>query len=489
MRLARVALLVVVALVGAVCATSASERLAQALNAAQPTTAERARLRIIARYRTLPSGPVEQGPPGFLGPAGAWNDVYSVFTVDHDRYTSSAWQGRVLRMLDGMRTGAPEDRAALEHFDYGPIEAYYGGHQAVVIYPRGSDWRQSGTVLDPWPNQRPDTFSITEWSDRFWFGVGPSTVYAGLYPLTGAAAYPASGPTLPEAQPAPADATAAVLVQSPVRLLVTDALGRRVGWADEVSFVYEIPGTDIDLFPEADGGYGMVVLLPLAAYDVRVTGDSPGSFSFVRALPTTVAAYPLASARGVPIVPGEQFSFRLSADAADAPLQGSDGTVHMLEAMDVTVLTGGVSLPPTTPTVSEPPAEVTIPSTPPAAVTTTTTIGVPPASGALADGVAITAPVEGEHIQGRVEVRGTGKPGALIVVSTEVHAQANDELLRDVPGSRARIGEDGAWQVWVAAPVLPENVAQPLYYILKAHWITADGQQSGEARVKLYRAE
>lgn len=103
-------------------------------------------------------------------------------------------------------------------------------------------------------------------------------------------------------------------------------------------------------------------------------------------------------------------------------------------------------------------------------------------------GVTITSPREGDRVAGRVQVSGTGRPGALIVVSTEARAQDNDELLRDVPGSRHRIEDDGTWQVWVAAPALPENVAKPLYYVIKAKWITRT-EESPETQVKVFRAE
>ncbi|MGI5818177.1 MAG: hypothetical protein ACOX9R_08775 [Armatimonadota bacterium] len=103
-------------------------------------------------------------------------------------------------------------------------------------------------------------------------------------------------------------------------------------------------------------------------------------------------------------------------------------------------------------------------------------------------GVAITTPRDGDRVAGRVEVAGTGRPGALIVVSSEARSQATDELLRDVPGSRHRIEDDGTWQVWVAAPTLPDNVAVPLYYIIKAKWVTRD-EESPETQVKVFRAD
>lgn len=102
--------------------------------------------------------------------------------------------------------------------------------------------------------------------------------------------------------------------------------------------------------------------------------------------------------------------------------------------------------------------------------------------------LSITSPRPGDRVAGRVEVTGTGKPGALIVVSTEARKQANDELLRDVPGSRHPIKEDGTWQVWVAAPELPPNVMEPMYYIIKAHWVTPN-ERSESVEVKVFRRD
>ncbi len=459
----------------------------------QPVSAAEAMQHILTRFNRLGTGPEMDAWMTSTISAGSLNNIYSVFTDVNDNYVCGAWQGRVLDMLDAMRNGSPEEKAIFEHYDYGPIQAYYGGHQAVVVYPRGTDWRQTGTVLDPWPNQRPDTYTIQAWEDRFWFGVGPSSVYQGQYPLTGGADYPKPRLSIPPDHMAvlrrlprdqrdrylaltnandranfianlPPNVTqsTAVSVQSPVRMLITDVLGRRVGWQDQTTFVYEIPGADVDVFPEPDGTFGMTALLPYAEYNVQVTADGPGSFGFVRAMPATVTANPLMQAENVPIGPGQSFSYRLSPGMPDAALVAADGTHRMLATVPLSA--------------PSPPGDK--PGGPMKITTTAATAGV-----------TITMPREGDRVQGRVEVRGTGRPGALIVVSTEVHAQDDDELLRDVPGSRHRINDDGTWQVWVAAPVLPANIMEPLYYILKAQWMTADGQQSEVATVRLYRAE
>jgi len=472
----------------------------------QTVTAAEALQHILARFRNLGSGPVEGSAPTYVGSAGFWNNMYSVFTDTHDEYVCGGWQGKVLEMLDAMRNGTDTEKAVFDHYDYGPIQAYYGGHQAVVIYPKGSDWRKTGTVLDPWPNQRPETFTMAQWGDRFWFGVGPSSVYEGQYPLTGGTDYPKPRLKIPPghmallrrvpkaqreqylaltSQPArdqfiqslPPSVTesTAVAVHSPVKMLITDAVGRRVGWQDRQTFVYEIPGADVDLFPEEGTDHGMVALLPLAEYRVQITGEAPGTFGFMRAMPATVTSAPLTEQREIPIDAGQAFTCRLSPTMPDAPLMGGDGTMMALVPMPVDAVAGA------------------------ATGTATTTGGQPagpvggttqprPVTGGAAQGVTITTPRPGDHVAGRVTVAGTGKPGALIVVSTEVRAQDDDELLRDVPGSRHKINDDGTWQVWVAAPELPKNIMEPLYYIIKAHWVTP-AERSEPAQVKVFRAE
>ena len=85
----------------------------------------------------------------------------------------------MLGLLDNIKYGTnAEQKKLLEGYDYGPIQANCGitpgGHQAVVIYPKGTDWRVTGTVLDPWPEQRSILYdggmekNISAWSKSFW---------------------------------------------------------------------------------------------------------------------------------------------------------------------------------------------------------------------------------------------------------------------------------------------------------------------------------
>ncbi|MCX5794628.1 MAG: hypothetical protein NTY77_03925 [Elusimicrobia bacterium] len=44
-------------------------------------------------------------------------------------------------------------------------------HHAVIVYPKGADWKRAGMVLDGWPNQsavpKKMTFTIGQWQSKF----------------------------------------------------------------------------------------------------------------------------------------------------------------------------------------------------------------------------------------------------------------------------------------------------------------------------------
>ncbi len=100
--------------------------------------------------------------------------------------------------------------------------------------------------------------------------------------------------------------------------------------------------------------------------------------------------------------------------------------------------------------------------------------------------LAITSPVEGQRVPPRIEVYGTAPGGTMIVVNTEARAQDDGHLLKTVPGLRHSVNADGSWHVAVAAPILPANVAEPLYYVVKAYY-TTPGFKSPEVKVTVYR--
>lgn len=111
----------------------------------------------------------------------------------------------------------------------------------------------------------------------------------------------------------------------------------------------------------------------------------------------------------------------------------------------------------------------------------------PPTGTAPVGRVTITQPTEGARVGPRVEVMGTAPGRSFLVLETEVRAQEDDELIRVVPGIRHDVPASGNWHFAIAAPVLPPNIAKPLYYVIKAY--TTNGQTSQPATVKVFRAE
>lgn len=336
---------------------------------------------ILNRFNALGSGPLRDGgdpvvlpilgPVGPILEPGSSTNIRSIFNSSYREFVCGGWQSKVLDMLDSMRNGSETEQQIFEHYDYGPIHAYYGGHQAVVIYPKGTNWKVTGTVLDPWPKQRPETFSVPEWNRRFWFGQGPSTVYEGQYPLTGGADYPKPLLRIPPSHMAilkrlapeqrrqytqltdqrarddfinslpPSDTeTTAVVVHSPVQMIVADETGRRVGWVDEQTFVYEIPGVDVDCFPEGDDDHGMMLLLPQGRYSVQITGVRAGSFGFTRVVAPTTSSTPLSQKLDIPVQPGQKYTCVLT-PGAEMPLTGPDDLPITLEKLPITGDAGG----------------------------------------------------------------------------------------------------------------------------------------------------
>ncbi|MFW5867596.1 MAG: copper amine oxidase N-terminal domain-containing protein [Armatimonadota bacterium] len=101
--------------------------------------------------------------------------------------------------------------------------------------------------------------------------------------------------------------------------------------------------------------------------------------------------------------------------------------------------------------------------------------------------VEITEPTEGSMIGPRVEMRGTAPGNSFLVIETEVRAQDDDELLRVVPGIRHSVPASGNWHFAIAAPQLPDNVSEPLYYVIRAY--TASGGPSTADTVKVFRPD
>ncbi|HEX9675476.1 MAG TPA: hypothetical protein VGA07_05815 [Anaerolineales bacterium] len=282
---------------------------------------------------SLYPGAVPKGSINFTGGISGHinNKLLSVF--HGGAYTCSDYQGRVLRWLDGIRTNPdPKVRGTLAGLDYGPIQTNGGGHRAVVIFPRGTDWRATGTVLDPWPQQQPASFPIGRWADNLWFTSGanqpaPDEDAGQLYPqLTGGtSSYPASVELQGDLSRGLARPTRVLMVRSPVTTMITFADGRRLGALPDGTIVNELPGeADMYGFPSPDvpGEIHWMFFLPEAEYQVELTGSGEGEFHALVATPEEVYGY-----GGQPIAPGDAAGFAVDPSGQPSDLTLPGGTM------------------------------------------------------------------------------------------------------------------------------------------------------------------
>jgi hypothetical protein len=133
----------------------------------------------------------DQIPVG-IASSGNRNNIMSVWDDQYDQYVCGSYQAKVLQLLGDIKFDAdPCVRALLDDWDYGPIESLWGGHQAVVIYPHGTAWTDTGLVLDPWITQRPAVYTIDDWSLQF--SAGSHHGIQGSHPYEEQAQYPTVG--------------------------------------------------------------------------------------------------------------------------------------------------------------------------------------------------------------------------------------------------------------------------------------------------------
>lgn len=121
---------------------------------------------------------------------GPLNNLASWFDPqEYEKYACGAYQGKILDLLDQeKRNPNSKYKAIFDHFDYGPIQygPLIGEHHCVAVFPKGEDWKTTATVLDPWINGKPETYTIDEHKNKFKFPVqGAHWLYDKMYPTTG----------------------------------------------------------------------------------------------------------------------------------------------------------------------------------------------------------------------------------------------------------------------------------------------------------------
>lgn len=256
--------------------------------------------------------------PGNFG-AGWMNNIASwlPYTSRFDSSICGNYQANTLAILDAIRWSEdPKVRSLMEGFDYGPIQSLYGGHQAVVIYPKGKDWMTEGIVLDPWIEQKAKTYAAPEWAGLYSFGagtyhgIGGSKVYEGspAYPTVGGAYTDPKAKTLTDAEKAWMKSlpqserdrvkaisdvnlqnmvikngyknrklTGIMVVNCPVKASVKNSSGRVTGFT-ATGFANETTAASFDRVTKSPGSWmTMIRFDPTAGIDavLNATGDGP----------------------------------------------------------------------------------------------------------------------------------------------------------------------------------------------------------------------
>ena len=269
-------------------------------------------------------------PKGITG-SGNKNNLLTLWDNKYKQFVCGSYQGKVLQLLSDIKFNAdPCVSAWLDDWDYGPIEAAWGGHQAVVIYPRGTTWLETGLVLDPWITQSPQVYAIQDWSLQFsagsQHGVRGSSDYekqaqyptvGGTYALPGEIKLTAAENDFIRSLPldkqevlkkmTPADRkiwlmetmrkqiqNTTLSVNSPLDIYMTDDKDHFTGFVNG-KFMNDLPDVSFRRFLRADGHYWTEVEYP-ADRNYRVvmygTGDGQARvFSTVAEFDTPGVAY------------------------------------------------------------------------------------------------------------------------------------------------------------------------------------------------------
>ncbi len=271
----------------------------------------------------------ERIPKG-IASSGEKNNILDFLGYEgYDEFACGGYQSKVLNFLNSLKFSKdPCEQALLEKWEYGPIQAWWGGHQAVVIYPWATNWMETGIVLDPWITQFPADYKVKDWAiyfsvaglggepgrvidwtvDGSFIGISPSVVYrdAAAYPMfNGDYVQPgmqgltkeenAFIKTLPEEKQAlfkklsktqqkywlsmrlgGKDAIQHVMADCPLVLYVTDANGYRSGIASD-GIYYELEDVLFSAFPLQDGTTFTELIYPLGAgYRLVMEGTGEG---------------------------------------------------------------------------------------------------------------------------------------------------------------------------------------------------------------------
>jgi MYXO-CTERM domain-containing protein len=257
---------------------------------------------------------------------------------------SMTCQGQVLDLLNRLRAD-PYKAWLFNGLEYGPVQSLALGprlrHFATVLWPTVETWMQEGLLLDPWPTQKPKTFTILEWKLLFGMPTTDTTNFTQNVPEGYLSPYPTHIPHGPypsegygNSVAAPTDGSPLmVIVESPVELAFTDRDNKVLGYSDGAFTIKQKhPGRWSFLpVPEEEGGAGKLVFVPDDRQELTLVGLEDGTFSlhlgFLDQGPCEGECWGWQNYEEVPIAKGETLRFNLDRAHRCQPGVGKDGRI------------------------------------------------------------------------------------------------------------------------------------------------------------------
>lgn len=256
----------------------------------------------------------------------AMEAIAPYFTYDTDEYskTCNFYKLDIYDRLEKIRMLHPEAFANLSYGgitsgDYQvPITGGTAGHVGVVVYVRGTNYRQTGIIIHGTPSPSPLTLYSPFYETQIGtnpiesqIGVLGWTAINGLYNRTPAHLFPGkpqqegnggfegqyadngaeftldgqAAPVvqapLPMSCPMAPDAVV-ITTESPVEIIATNRSGQRIRTQDG-KLVDQGLATGITsmAFPHADGTFGWTLVLPRDHYDVQLVGTRTGTYKLI----------------------------------------------------------------------------------------------------------------------------------------------------------------------------------------------------------------
>ncbi|MEM2962179.1 MAG: zinc ribbon domain-containing protein [Candidatus Bathyarchaeia archaeon] len=343
---------------------------------------------------------LEYSPPADMR-YGGWNNFLFCRDVKSGDETVTASNGyncpgtvaKTLKFLTKLRFGigySDAERRLLRGIDYGPIARGTSWtasklgeeHRAVVLYDywQGRDWASydDNIVLDPWPKQRPEVFTLQdfryfyysksripmdpygdpEWmhDDPFWcaFPTVGGAVYWNLElrelgikytipPETGTPSgrshFPFPPPPPPPQVPVPSPASVTTLTgqtifECPVTIDIYNDEGEHVGFVDG-RIVSDIEGALLYVDQGLESDFFWYVALPEGKYYVKIEGIGDGDFHILTTKEGFVQCYDASIRRG------EVASLELDSEKHGEPLIMPNGDEVMPKTIIIEVSEDG----------------------------------------------------------------------------------------------------------------------------------------------------